>query len=604
MKKMSALVMCLMLSLGCSACGTEDGGEYQEIKAESSFEVISGGSRTDNTSENDGNAAGLKDQTVSVSAGNAEYDDILSGNNVLEINITADASEWQQMLKDAASKPWIKCGIEINGEKLADVGVKPKGNTSLQQVLRDGSTRLSLKVSFGKYTDGQTFHGLDKLALNNIYSDTTYLKEYMSYKLMEYMGVPCSMCTFANIKVNGEHYGFFLAVEDVDDSFLDRVYGEGNEVEAYKPDAMDTQMAQAMNGQQFTPSGGMPQTSDGQPIPPGGMLPQSSDGQPIPPGGMLPQSSDGQPIPPGGMIPQSSDGQPIPPDGMIPQSSDGQISLPDKQRPDMAGGRDGGVRGVDLTYSDDSVESYSNIFDNAITKPSDDDKSRLIYSIKGLNEETDIEKYVNVDEVLRYLACNVFLVNLDSYLSSNCHNYILAENNGVLSMLPWDYNLSFGSMDTKSAEAAVNYAIDTVLNGIEAEKRPMVTKLLEKEEYREKYHSYLREIAANFIQSGLFDETVDKAVSVIDSYVKADTTSFYGYDAFKEGVTALRLFASLREESVIAQLDGTIPSYQSDRDESTVLTDASSLSMEKLGTMSKGDKGDKQKPLPSENVTS
>ena len=123
----------------------------------------------------------------------------------------------------------------------------------------------------------------------------------------------------------------------------------------------------------------------------------------------------------------------------------------------------------------------------------------------------------------------------------------------------------------------------------------MVTKLLEKEEYREKYHSYLREIAANFIQSGLFDETVDKAVSVIDSYVKADTTSFYGYDAFKEGIAALKLFASLRAESVKAQLDGTIPSYQSDRNDSTVLTDASSLSLDKLGAMNKGNKDNPEK---------
>ena len=549
MKKIPALVMCLMLSLGCGACSPEGSGERHEINTENSFEVISGGTKQDASSDEVSVRSEDGSEHIHSESG-SDYAAALFEKDVLEINITADESEWQEMLRNAASKPWVKCGVEINGEKLADVGVKPKGNTSLSQVLRDGGTRFSLKLNFGKYTDGQTFHGLDKLALNNIYSDTTYMKEYMSYKLMEYMSVPCSMCTFAEIKVNGEHFGFYLAVEDVDESFLDRVYGEGNEVEAYKPDAMDTQMAQAMNG------------------------------QPVPLGGMLPQSSDGQPVPPGGMFPQSSDGQPV---------------QPDKQRPDMAGDRDGGVRGVDLTYSDDSVESYSNIFDNAVTKPTDEDKSRLISTIKGLNEGTDIEKYVDVDEVLRYLACNVFLVNLDSYLSSNCHNYILAENNGVISMLPWDYNLAFGTMDSESAEEAVNYAIDTALNGVSAEKRPLVTKLLENEGYREKYHAYLRRIAEEYAAGGLFDRTVDNAAAVIDSYVKADTTSFYGYDAFKEGIAALKLFASLRAESVKAQLDGTIPSYQSDRNDSTVLTDASSLSLDKLGAMNKGNKDNPEK---------
>ena len=565
MKKIPALVICLMLSLGCGACSPEGSGERHEINTENSFEVISGGTKQDASSDEVSVRSEVSSEHIHSESG-SDYAAALFEKDVLEINITADEAEWQEMLRNAASKPWVKCGVEINGEKLADVGVKPKGNTSLSQVLRDGGTRFSLKLNFGKYTDGQTFHGLDKLALNNIYSDTTYMKEYMSYKLMEYMNVPCSMCTFAEIKVNGEHFGFYLAVEDVDDSFLDRVYGEDNEVEAYKPDAMDTQMAQAMNGQQFTP--------------PEGMLPQSSDGQPVPPGGMFPQSSDGQPVPPGGMLPQSSDRQPV---------------QPDKQRPDMAGGRDGGVRGVDLTYSDDSVESYSNIFDNAVTKPTDEDKSRLISTIKGLNEGTDIEKYVDVDEVLRYLACNVFLVNLDSYLSSNCHNYILAENNGVISMLPWDYNLAFGTMDSESAEEAVNYAIDTALNGVSAEKRPLVTKLLENEGYREKYHAYLRRIAEEYAAGGLFDRTVDNAAAVIDSYVKADTTSFFGYDAFKEGVAALKVFASLRAESVKAQLDGTIPSYQSDRNDSTVLTDASSLSLDKLGAMNKGNKDNPEK---------
>ncbi len=261
MKKIPALVICLMLSLGCGACSPEGSGERHEINTENSFEVISGGTKQDASSDEVSVRSEDGSEHIHSESG-SDYAAALFEKDVLEINITADESEWQEMLRNAASKPWVKCGVEINGEKLADVGVKPKGNTSLSQVLRDGGTRFSLKLNFGKYTDGQTFHGLDKLALNNIYSDTTYMKEYMSYKLMEYMSVPCSMCTFANISVNGEHFGFYLAVEDVDESFLDRVYGEGNEIEAYKPDAMDTQMAQAMNGQQFTP--------------PEGMLPQST----------------------------------------------------------------------------------------------------------------------------------------------------------------------------------------------------------------------------------------------------------------------------------------------------------------------------------------
>ena len=36
-------------------------------------------------------------------------------------------------------------------------------------------------------------------------------------------------------------------------------------------------------------------------------------------------------------------------------------------------------------------------------------------------------------------------MNWDSYLGHTGHNYFLYEENGILSILPWDYNLAFGT---------------------------------------------------------------------------------------------------------------------------------------------------------------
>ena len=79
---------------------------------------------------------------------------------------------------------------------------------------------------------------------------------------------------------------------------------------------------------------------------------------------------------------------------------------------------DGGSLGVDLVYSDDEISSYSNIFDNAITDVDEEDEARLIETLKAISEGENLEDYINVDEVLRYAAVNVFLVNLDSYFSN------------------------------------------------------------------------------------------------------------------------------------------------------------------------------------------
>ena len=115
---------------------------------------------------------------------------------------------------------------------------------------------------------------------------------------------------------------------------------------------------------------------------------------------------------------------------------------------DKFGGKDGmsmGSSDVKLQYIDDDTDSYSNIFDNAKTDISKSDKKRLIQSLKSLSENEDIDDVVNVEEVIRYFVVHNFVCNGDSYTGSMIHNYYLYEEDGMLSMITWDYNLAFGS---------------------------------------------------------------------------------------------------------------------------------------------------------------
>ncbi len=56
-----------------------------------------------------------------------------------------------------------------------------------------------------------------------------------------------------------------------------------------------------------------------------------------------------------------------------------------------------------------------------------------------------------MDEVLRYFVVHNFVVNGDSYTGSMIHNYYLYEQDGKLSMIPWDYNLAFGGFQGSDA---------------------------------------------------------------------------------------------------------------------------------------------------------
>lgn len=195
---------------------------------------------------------------------------------------------------------------------------------------------------------------------------------------------------------------------------------------------------------------------------------------------------------------------------------------------------------------------------------------------------------MDIDNLLKYIAVHTFAVNLDSLSGTMAHNYYLYESGGQLNILPWDYNLSFGGMGGGSgASDVVNDAIDTpflITNFFDA--------LLENEEYLARYHAYLRRLADEYVDGGVFDETYTRIRGQIDTLVQNDSTAFYTYDAYRAGSEMLYAVVKLRAESVRGQLDGTIPSTDAaQRENPEMLLDASSIDIETMGTMGGGRAG-------------
>jgi hypothetical protein len=249
--------------------------------------------------------------------------------------------------------------------------------------------------------------------------------------------------------------------------------------------------------------------------------------------------------------------------------------------------------GSDLAYTDDDIDSYSDIFDNAAFDPTDEDKQNVITALKKLSQGEDLETYIDVDACLRYFAAQTFIVNMDSYYSNLKHNYYLYEKEGQLTILPWDLNLAFGGFQSTSSTDAVNDAIDTPMGGSLEQSRPLFSKLMEVEEYQERYHSYLEEIADGYVSSGRFTTTLSKVKNIISPYVENDPTAFYSYSEFKEAIDTLKVFVLLRAESVKKQLSGEIPSVSSERTSSTVLVDASSIDLNTMGVQGGNGEGGK-----------
>ena len=449
--------------------------------------------------------------------------------------------------------------------------------------------------------------------------------------MFKYLGADASLYNFADISVNGEYWGIYLALEGVEDSFLMRNYG-AQSGKLYKPDPMNMNNNDDSNGGNGGFPGGKPgNMPDFKNMPkderpdfgdmPDGEMPDFGD---MPDfdnmpdfGGDMP-NLDGMPdgeMPEGGDIRGDAGSEPESSSESSEPSTDGKDKTDDQKRPGGNGGFPGmggnggfpgmGGNGANLNYSDDDLDSYSAIWDSSIYYTGKSDHRRVVEALKNISEGNELEKYMDVDNLLKYMAVHSFVVNADSLSGNMSHNYYLYESNGQLNIIPWDYNLSLGGMgnmggfdnrnknkdegsDTakSGASSLINDPIDTPCKGTK-----FFDTLLENEEYLNKYHEYYQKLVDEYVNGGAFDETYNRIVSQISEKVKTDPNAFYTFDEFETAHKMLYDTIKLRAQSVKGQLDGSIPSTSDGQSGSDALIDASDIDTSVMGSMHNDDKG-------------
>lgn len=440
-----------------------------------------------------------------------EYmDKIFQKGKVHEMDIQVDEKDWEYLLENAIQKEYIMGDVVIDGETFSCVGIRTKGNSSLTSVANDNTTdRYSLKIDFHEYVKNQTYYGLEKLALNNCIFDTTYMKEYLSYEMFEKMGIATPACSYVHMTINGVDWGLYLAVEVMEESFIERYFGsaEGN---LYKPESTNLAKGGDKGNKRVMGPNFIPKDQE-----------EMNKNENL----ALMKEEMGE-----------------------------------KENKNM--GPNGMSRGgTNLVYTGDDLSNYSGIFDEAVfATTTKKDYKKVVEMIKNLNEGTNLEEYLDVDEILKYFAVNTFLVNLDSYASNLKHNYYLYERNGIFQILPWDLNMSFAAFQMKDAQEAINFPIDTPVNGDTMENSPLISKLLEVDEYKERYYQYLRTLVTEYIESGEYEDSLSQIHVLIRDYVANDPTAFYTYEEYQKAVPVLLQFGYDRAKSVMAQLEGEQPS--------------------------------------------
>jgi spore coat protein H len=127
---------------------------------------------------------------------------------------------------------YVRGEMEFNGQRIADVGLRLKGNSSY--VVSAATLRRPMRVDFDRFVEGGRFAGIETLNLSNTSFDPSQVREALSFWLFRQLDVPASRTGHALVyltvagKYEREYLGLYTLIEEVDSRFLKRHFGNSD----------------------------------------------------------------------------------------------------------------------------------------------------------------------------------------------------------------------------------------------------------------------------------------------------------------------------------------------------------------------------------------
>ena len=253
------LLVMLMVIVGCSS-GSSDSSASNDTETEAA-EAVDEIDTTD-VSDADFEATDWTDETHSKNA-DPNFDEVFDDSAIKRFDFVITEERWQSMLEDMTDlygefgsssggrltdvddPIFVPAEVFYNGKEWYRVGVRFKGNSSLQSSWQRGILKLSFKLDFDEFEDdypqikNQRFYGFKKFSLKNNYDDKSFIREKAAAKVFENAGIAVSHTAFYALYVdhgNGpEYFGLYTLVEEVDNTVIKTqfLYDDGN---LYKPE--------------------------------------------------------------------------------------------------------------------------------------------------------------------------------------------------------------------------------------------------------------------------------------------------------------------------------------------------------------------------------
>jgi hypothetical protein len=200
-----------------------------------------------------------------------DYDIVFPQDQVNRLDLVIDKSNWQVMLDDMAQKygsfgsgpgrpaddsdenpVYVPCSVFYNNIEWYAVGLRFKGNSSLQTAWGTGNWKLPLRLNLDRFEDdipqitNQRFYGFKELSLSNNFDDESLIREKIVPEIFGDFGIPAPQTAFYRIYIDYGvgpiYFGLYTMIEIVDDTMIENQFAEdkGN---VYKPEGSGASFA-------------------------------------------------------------------------------------------------------------------------------------------------------------------------------------------------------------------------------------------------------------------------------------------------------------------------------------------------------------------------
>ncbi|MBI4606321.1 MAG: CotH kinase family protein [Planctomycetes bacterium] len=150
---------------------------------------------------------------------------VYNPNQVLDYHLELAQGDWSALLADGTNAVYFEAELRCEGEEPITVGVRRKRS--------GGTDKVGLKIDTNRFVEGQEYHGLHKLSLENGISEgdseasiRDLLAEQISWRIMTLSGAHAGRAALVRLHVNGELLGVYVNVEQVDKVFLRKRLGD------------------------------------------------------------------------------------------------------------------------------------------------------------------------------------------------------------------------------------------------------------------------------------------------------------------------------------------------------------------------------------------